>query len=148
MTTEEKKKVAETLGEKSAFIRVGWLPIRIRPLTLHQIFEMGALANDIDMKGLESLKQFNILQQMMEHSNDAEIITKIAVVCLFRKRWKRWLFGRYVRKRIQLEHWAKITSFIATTFDGNFFLTSIIFLSRAKTLTEPQTTVRGHSSEE
>ena len=57
MKSEEKREVANTLSEKGIWIRIGFLPFRLRPITLAQIYEMGAIANDINADGLEEKKK-------------------------------------------------------------------------------------------
>lgn len=148
MEQEEKKKVADVLAERSSWIRVGWMHILIKPLTLSQIYDMGAAANDIDGSDLQSSDKFNVIAMMMKHAKDARALQDVFLVCAYRKKWKRWLLGRYVRNRLKIEHINHLITIIATTFNANFFLTSIIFLSQTKIMTEPsQTTALGQSSE-
>lgn len=149
MKQNDKKKVADSLSERSHWIRVGWLHIKIKPLTLSQIYDMGAAANDINADDLQSLDKVNIIALLVKHAKDAKALQDVFLVCAYRKKWKRWLFGRYLRNRLTVEHFNKLLTLIATTFNANFFLTSIIFLSQTKIMTEPnQTTAHGQSSEE
>ena len=71
MKSEEKREVANTLSEKGIWVRVGFLPFRLRPITLAQIYEMGAIANDINADGLEEKKKIKILAETIAHYNDA-----------------------------------------------------------------------------
>lgn len=149
MKKEEKRKVANALAERGTWIRVGWMFIYFRPITLSQIYDMGAAANDIDGSDLQSDDKVSLIAALLKHSKDAKAMQNVFLVCAFRKRWKRWLLGRYIRNRLTVEHFNRLLSTIATTFNANFFLTSIIFLSQTKIITEPsQTTARGQSSEE
>lgn len=142
----DKEKVAEILSEKSHFIRVGLLPIKIKPLTLAQIYDMGTAANNVKSDDLQKEDKVNIFAVLMRHAKDAKAMQDVFVVCAFRKRWKRWLLGRYLRNRLTVEDFNRLLSIIAVTFNANFFLTSIIFLSQTKIITEPsETTALGQS---
>lgn len=150
MKTEEKQHVADVLAEKPALIRVGLFLFKLRPLTLGQIYEMGAAANDINADDLEDsgdqVKRVRIMAALINHHKDAKAMERIFVICLFRKRWKRLLFGRYVAKRLTMDKFQQLVTYISTSFNANFFLTSIIFLRQATTMTEPsQTTALGPS---
>lgn len=110
---------------------------------------MGAAANDIDGSDLQSDDKVNLIAVLLKHAKDAKAMQNVFLVCAYRKRWKRWLFGWYIKSRLTVEHFNRLLSMIATTFNANFFLTSIIFLSQTKIMTEPsQTTPLGQSSEE
>lgn len=149
MRKDEKRKVANALSERGTWIRVGWLFIHFRPLTLSQIYDMGAAANDIDGSDLQTDDKVNLIAVLLKHSKDAQAMQNVFLVCAFRKSWKRWLFGRYIKNRLTIEHFNRLLTTIATTFNANFFLTSIIFLSQTKIMTEPnQTTAHGQSLEE
>lgn len=149
MDKEDKKKVADTLSERSKWMRVGLMPIKIKPLTLSQIYDMGAAGNDVNGDDLQTDEKVNIIGVLMKHAKDAKAMQDIFLVCAFRKKWKRWLFGHYLRSRLTVKHFNILLSIIATTFNANFFLTSIIFLSQTKIITNPsQTTPHGQSSEE
>lgn len=149
MKKEEKRRVANALSERTKWLRVGWMHIRIRPLTLSQIYDMGAAANDINADDLKEADKVNIIAVIIKHAKDAKAMQDVFLVCAYRKKWKRWLFGRYLRNRLTVEHFNNLLKIIASTFNANFFLTSIIFLSQTKIMTEPnQTTAHGQSSEE
>lgn len=149
MNKQDKEKIANALSERSKWIRVGLIPIKIRPLTLSQIYDMGAAANDVNGDDLQTEDKVNIIAVLMKHAKDAKAMQDVFLVCAFRKKWKRWFFGRYLRNRLTVEHFNILLTIIATTFNANFFLTSIIFLSQTKIVTEPNpTTPLGQSSEE
>lgn len=148
MKKTEKKAVADALSERSHWLRIGWLLIRFRPLTLSQIYDMGEAANDINGEDVKDKKFDNFFVPLMNHAKDAKAMQDVFLVCAYRKRWKRWLFGRYIKNRLTEKHFNYLLNIIATTFNANFFLTSIIFLSQTKMMTEPsQTTPLGQSSE-
>ncbi len=149
MKTEEKQRVADTLIEKPMRIRVGWFVFKARPLTLGQIYEMGAAANGINADDLEdSEKRIRIMAALIRHHEDAKAMERVFIICLFRERWKRWLFGRYISRRLTMDRFQTLLTHITTSFNANFFLTSIIFLSQTRTMTEPTpTTAHGPSWE-
>lgn len=140
MKTEDKKEVASVLSEKGTWIWVGHLPFRLRPITLAQIYEMGAVANDINDEGLEEKKKVKILAEAIAHYKDAKIMSKVFIVCLFRSSLLRWLFGWYIRQNLTLKEFEKLIMFESTSFNINFFLTSIIFLKKTTTMTNPTPT--------
>lgn len=148
MTKEDKKKVAATLLEKATIIKVGLLRIKVKPLTLGQIFEMGEYSHDIKELQLETVKKMNVMQVLLAHTKDAKAMCEIFIICAFRKHWARKVFGRYIRHHLTIMHFNDLVKYISMSFNANFFLTSISFLSQTKIMTEPTTTVRGQQSEE
>lgn len=150
MKQDEKQRVADVLIEKPLVVKIGWLIFVCRPLTLAQIYEMGATVNDIDISDLlDEKKLFNAFAAVLKHYGDAKKMIDAYMVCLTRKRWKRWLFRRYVKRRLTVNKFNELISFAATSFNANFFLTSIIFLRQASKMTEPSpTTAPGQQWEE
>lgn len=148
MQKEEKEKVANTLAERSNWIKVSWMCIRIKPLTLSQIYDMGAAASEINSNDLQVTDKVNIIALLMKHAKDAKALQDVFLVCAYRKKWKRSLFGKWLRNKLTVEHFNRLLAIIAATFNANFFLTSIIFLSQTKIMTEPSQTIPlGQSSE-
>lgn len=146
MKIEEKQRVADTLSERKYWVRVGIMFFRIRPLTLWQIYEMGAAANDIDSEDLQQDGKVNMLAVLLKHANDAKAMVDVFCICAMRSRLKRWLLKRYIRKRLTSEIFAELITKLMESFSPNFFLTSIIFLTQAKIMTEPnQTILHGQS---
>jgi len=149
MTAEEKSKVASALTEKSTWMMVGLLPIRLKPITLGQIFEMGEFVNDINSEGLSVNARINTIAEMLLKYKNAPLMQEVFIVCAFRNRWMRKIFRRYILKRLTVGHFQKVIEHITKAYTANFFLTSIIFLHQTKPMTEPkQTTPLGQQSEE
>lgn len=148
MKTADKKRTAETLKEKPVKIKVGWLSFKIKPLTLMQIYEMSVFANDIKKPSWKDNDKVNIIGEIIAHGNDARLMCEIFIVCAFRKVWKRHLFGRYIRKHLDIYAFNELVKFIGLSFNANFFLTSITFLTQAIVMTEPQTIPPGQQSEQ
>ena len=123
MKSEEKREVANTLSEKGIWVRIGFLPFRLRPITLAQIYEMGAIANDINADGLEEKKKIKILAETIAHYDDARIMSKVFVICLFRSLLMRFLFGWYIRHNLTMREYEKLITFESTSFNINFFFT-------------------------
>lgn len=147
MKTSEKKKIADSLNEKPAVIKVGWFLFHVKPLTLMQIYEMSVYANDIKKPTWGTNSSVNILAETINHGNDARLMCEVFIVCAFRKAWKRKLWGRYIRKHLDITAFNELIKFIGQSFNANFFLTSIIFLTQAIAMTEPRTTPHGQQSE-
>ena len=101
---------------------------------------MGAIANDINADGLEEKKKIKILAETIAHYNDARIMSKVFVICLFRSLLMRFLFGWYIRHNLTMREYEKLITFESTSFNINFFLTSIIFLKKTTTMTNPNPT--------
>ena len=149
MTQEEKKKTADILTEKSKWVRVGWLPILIKPLTLGQIYEMGVFTCEIEGKELNIKARVLASAEMLARYKSAQMMQEIFLVAAFRKRWKRRLFRSYIFNRLTISMFQKALEVITNAYTANFFLTSIIFLRQTNQITEPNpTTVRGQQSEE
>lgn len=148
MKTADKDKVAKTLREASTKIKVGWFHFKVRPLTLMQIYEMGVFANDIPETTWKEGDKVNLIQKLFERSNDARLLCEIFIVCAFRKKWARKLWGKYIRRNLDIISFNELIKFISGSFNANFFLTSITFLTQTKIMTEPTTTRHGQSSEE
>lgn len=148
MKTEEKKQTADILLETSAKIKVGLFTFTIAPLTLAQIWEMSVYANDITTPEWQDGDKVNILHELFKHGNDAKLMCEIFLVCVFRKKFWRKIWGGYIRHRLNITQFNLLVRYISVSFNANFFLTSITFLSQTKRITEPTTTVHGQQSEE
>lgn len=147
MKTLDKKKIAETLKEEPAKIKVGWKTFKIKPLTLMQIYEMSVYANDIKKATWGENDKINVISETVSHGNDARLMCEIFIVCAFRKAWKRRLWRKFIFKHLDTIAFNQLVMFIGRSFNANFFLTSITFLTQAIVMTEPQTTPRGQQSE-
>lgn len=147
MKTTEKEKVAKTLAEASIKIKVGKFYFKVKPLTFMQIYEMGVFANDIKDPTWKEGDKLNIVALLLKHSDSARLMSEIFIVCAFRKSWARRIFGRYIRKHLDIIAFNELIKFISTSFNANFFLTSITFLTQTKIMTEKKTILRGQSSE-
>jgi len=149
MEAKDKRKTADTLVERAVWIRIGWMFFRMKPLTLGQIYEMGVFTCDLNSEGLDVNVKTNSVAEMFMRHNSAKLMQEIFLVCLFRRRWKRWLFRRYILKRLTVGIFQLLVNYIISSFSANFFLTSIIFLRQTNMITEPsQTTAHGQRSEE
>ena len=149
MKTEEKKRTADVLMEKAIWIKVGWIPVRFRPLTLAQIYEIGRYANDIDGDGIELNKRINVVAAMFAKFKNAPLMRNVFVVCAFRSRLPRFIFKYYIKRHLRTIHLKKMMDYISQSYDANFFLTSIIFLKQMNLISEPnQTTAHGQQWEE
>lgn len=148
MKTSDKEKVAKTLAEASVKIKVGKFRFRVKPLTFMQIYEMGVFANDIKDPTWKEGDKLNIVALLLKHSDSARLMSEIFIVCAFRKSWARKIWGRYIRRHLEIFAFNELIKFISTSFNANFFLTSITFLTQTKIMTEPKTTPHGQQSEQ
>ena len=143
MKTSDKEKIAKTLAEASVKIKVGMFYFRVKPLTFMQIYEMGVFGNAIKKPTWKEDDKLNIIPFLFEHSETAHVMSEIFIVCAFRKKWARKIWGRYIRKHLDIMAFNELVKFIGGSFNTNFFLTSITFLTQMKIMTEPKTTPRG-----
>lgn len=153
MNREEKQHVADTLVEKPFTVKVGFWRFKVKQPTLGQIYEMGAVANDIDEKDIqekvEQNAKINVLAEAISHYKDARLMQEIFLILVFRSRFKRKLWRKYILKRLTVSIFNQVTKAVGGSLNINFFLTSIIFLKQTTRITEPtQTTALGQSSEE
>lgn len=142
MNSEEKKRTADTVEERSVWILIGLLPIRLRPLTLGQIYEMGQFACDMEASGLDLKARIVASAEMLARWKSARLMQEVFLVCAFRRHWKRRLFRRYVLNRLTVGKFQRAVAMITDSFTANFFLTSIIFLSQTNMMSEPNPTTR------
>ena len=148
MKTSDKEKVAKTLSEASVKIKVGKFRFRVKPLTFMQIYEMGVFGSSIKEPTWKEGDKVNIIPLLFENSETARLMSEIFIVCVFRKKWARKVWGRYIRKHLDIMAFNELVKFISGSFNANFFLTSITFLTQTKIMTEPKTTPRGQQSEQ
>lgn len=147
MTKEEKKTVAKALLEKPVNIKVGWFKFKVKPLTFGQIYDISVYGKEIKQLTLQENGKINVFKLLIEHGNDARLMSEIFIICACRGWLKRFLFARYIRKHIDVIAFNELIKYVSTSFNTNFFLTSITFLAQVTTLTEPQTTPHGQQSE-
>ena len=127
-------KTTETLSEKSVWLLIGLLPIRVKPLNLRQITEVGELAlmiEDVKLDMEQLLSTF-----LFSRGKELPIIEEISLKVLFRERWKRFLFGGYIKKRLTTKQLKKVISILEMSVDYRFFLNSLIFLRGMKMKTK------------
>ena len=149
MKTTDKKKTADVLTERSLWVRVGMLPIRIRPLTLGQIYEIGPHACQLEAEGLDMKARIIASAEMFARYASARQMQEIFLICAFRKRWMRKVLRRYIINRLTVRMFQRAVTVMTNAFSANFFLTSIISLHQMNQVTEPKiTTPLGQSSEE
>lgn len=148
MNTQEK--VAETISEKPRFIRFGIIPFMVRPATLTQIWEVGALVQDMNYTEMHG--RVNTLQVLLESHNDVRLCSQLVIILVFRSKLMRILLGWYVRHHLNVSRFKEVVNFMAVSFNATFFLTTFIFLKGTRQITTPtntqEATARGDSSEE
>lgn len=133
------------------FINIGFFWFKIKPLTLSQIWEIGSIVENLEQLDIEN-SNANIVTEMMKRSDMIKECLDIVLTIIFRGKIKRFLFGRYIKKRLTMNHYKKIIEYSLISFQAAFFLTSLTFLKGTKTITSQTNTegatVLGDSSEE
>ncbi len=124
------KSTQEVFSEQGQWLRFGWLPFHIRPLTLNQIWEIGEEVNRCDKLDIEGT--FNSIEKMLSAHRDLRALQRVVIKALFRSWWMRLLFGRYIRRHTTMGHYRRVIEFCAKSFDAPFFFQSMTFLNGAK----------------
>jgi hypothetical protein len=152
MESEKKQQVSDTLQETATPIKVGLFKFLVKQPTLGQIYDMGAVAiniQDADLREkMESAQRVNVIAEAITHYNDARIMQQVFMILLFRRKLWRWVWKRYILHRLTVDKFNELVAIVGRSFNINFFLTSIIFLKQTTKITEPkQTTAHGQQSE-
>lgn len=132
------KKTSDVLTEKPIIVRFGLLFFVIRPMTMAQIYEIGAIVEKTE--GIDLEGDFNPIVKMLQSYKDIEVCSKVIVVMAFRSSWMRKLFGWYIKHHLTMERYQKIIEYGAITFHAAFFLTSFSFLKGTKEVTKTTNT--------
>lgn len=133
------KKTSDVITEKPLIIRFGLLFFILRPMTMAQMYEIGALVEKTEEMELEG--EFNPIVKMLQSYKEIAICSKVATLMLFRSLWMRKIFGWYVRHLMTMDKYQKIVEYSAITFRAAFFLTSFSFLKGIKETTKTTNTV-------
>lgn len=142
METKEKEKIVKTLTEEKQTIKVGKFSFQIKPVTLAQIYEMAVPANKIQSPNWGTGTKVNIIREMFKHGGDAQLMCEIFIICAFRNKLWRKVCGGYIRRHLNIVAFNELIQYLSASFNANFFLTSIIFLTQTKIMTEPKKTTR------
>ncbi|MBR5950318.1 MAG: hypothetical protein IKZ87_02680 [Actinomycetaceae bacterium] len=140
METADKERVHSTLTEKPVKIKVGKLTFKLRPLTLAQIYEIGAIGNELSDDDLGSKDKVKVLAEVIAHYKDAKVMQDMFIAALLPGKIKRFLFKRYVLKRLTVTVFNEFVAYVSRSLDVNFFLTSIIILRKTVEITNPSET--------
>jgi hypothetical protein len=132
---EENEKVKDTLLEKGFKMRFGIFPISVKPLTLAQVQEIGALAGGLGTND-DELKEMQFADGLSDLAKYGDLINDICLIILFRSQSKRGLLGGFIKKRLTSDHYKKLMGWLYQTFDFGFFLTSLVFMRGIKTKTK------------
>lgn len=124
MTVEQA--ISRTINEYGKWIRIGSLPFYMRPVTYGQIVEISACVST--MEGLTEEDSGTQLSIALLHGKDAAAIADIASIMIFRTRWMRFFFRRYIKNHITASKVSQVLKFLYKSIDPDFFLTTIIFL--------------------
>lgn len=134
------KKTTDVLTEKPIVVRFGLLFFVIRPMTMAQIYEIGAIVEKTE--GIDLDGDFNPIVKMLESYKDVKHCSDVIVTMIFRSRIMRKLLGWYIKKHLTMERYRKIIEFGALSFQAAFFLTSFTFLKGTKEVTKPTNTAK------
>lgn len=129
---------SDTLSEKPRLIRFGFLFFQMRPLTLSQIWEISSLLEDVEQKDLQG--EMNVIAEMLSQKSNVQRASQIAIVMLFRSNIARFLFGRFISKRLTMERYQKMMEYYLMTLRAAFFLISITSLKGIREMAKPTNT--------
>lgn len=125
---EVNTQTTDTLAERGKVIRVGFLPIYARPLTLLQVQEIGEEMEAVDIKDIEEKEYKTESAFVLTHPENAKAMANAVVKALFRKKWKRRLLGGYIKNHLTSKTFSEVYASIQASFDYNFFILGLIFL--------------------
>lgn len=144
------KVTSDTLSEKPRLIRFGFLFFTMKPLTLAQIWEIGSVLETQEIKPING--DVNVMAEMLERVENIKAAQEIAVIMLFRSRWKRKLFGWFVKSRLTMGRYQQMMEYYLMTLRAAFFLICLTSLKGIKEVTKKtntaEATALGDSSEE
>ena len=134
------KRVADTIAERPIFLWFGMIPFMVRPLTFTQLFDIGSISKDMKEVDQSKLNGRTSLSATLVYYEEADRMSDIAVMTIFRTTWKRKLFGKFIKKRLTVRKYKKLQDYMAQTMDATFFLSTIIFLKGLNETTKPTNT--------
>ena len=142
------KKTSEVIKEKGIWVMFGCIPIRIKPLTLSQIWEIGEIVSKCEVVELNG--KFNAIEKMLSYHEELKHLQEIVIKAVFRGSVARFLFGRYIKHKTTMNVYKQVVAFCAQSFDAPFFFQSMTFLRGAKevTMNTREAQARGDLSEE
>lgn len=141
MSKKEKGSVAKaaaTVLETPTLIKIGRKTFKILPLTLSQIYEIGAVVERID--SLDMQGDVNVIVETLRRYKDFQQMQQLVMIMLFRRHCKRRWWNRYVHRHLTMELYQKVLETGIESFKAAFFLTSITFLKGLRKMTEPTNT--------
>lgn len=145
--SNKETKTTDTLTEKSYWIRIGIFFFKVKPLNLSQVIEIGELTGYL--KEFEGDKVPNVARYIFSNIEDVEVVQDIVLIAIFRSKFKRKLYRRYIQKRLSTKVVKDAFKAIYDTFDYAFFFTSLIFLRGVAEMTankkSDKETVHGES---
>jgi hypothetical protein len=143
------RKVSDTVTERGVWVRIGVLPFYIKPMTLAQLYTIGATIQHISVPDWGEDEKINVVAEMLNRYRDAHLCSRFAVQMIFRSPIMRIVFGAYIRHNLTIDKYAQIIRFGTQSIDPAFFLTNITFLKGVKAVTKmtniPSPTARGAS---
>lgn len=107
------------MTERGTWVKFGWIPFRLRPLTLAQIWEIGEEISKCGM--LELTGTFNAVEVMLSRHEDVRRLQRVIIIALFRSRVMRRLCGWWIRWNTTMERYERVIDFCARSFSAPFF---------------------------
>lgn len=132
----KERKVGDAVIEKPLILKLGAIPVKVKPLTLAQIIEIGDIAADMVDVDITDTATFAEALKMGHLQGDK--VFSICEVVAFRSRWRRRLLGWLLRRRMTSKVYQQLISWLYSTFDFGFFLTSLVFMRGIRTKTKDE----------
>lgn len=144
---DNEKKTSEVITEKGIWVMFGCIPVRIKPLTLSQIWEIGEIVSKCEIVELNG--KFNAIEKMLSYHDELKRLQEIVIKAVFRGSVARFLFGRYIKGKTTMNVYKQVIAFCAQSFDAPFFFQSMNFLRGSKevTMNTREVRARGDLSE-
>lgn len=125
-----KNSTQKVFSETGVWIRFGWLPFYVRPLTLNQIWEIGEEVGKCEKLDIEGT--FNSIEKMLAAHRDIRVLQNVVRKAVFRTSAMRFLLGWYIRRHTTMNRYKQVIEFCAQSFNAPFFFQSMTFLNGAK----------------
>lgn len=132
------KTTSDVISEKPRLIRFGFLFFVMRPLTLSQIWEIGAILEEEEMKPVGD--GANVIAAMLERLDNMKAAQRIIVTMLFRSSVLRLVFGWFIKRNLTMERYQLMMEYYLMTIRAAFFLISFTSLKGMKEITKQTNT--------
>jgi hypothetical protein len=135
-----RKIIANTISERGVFVRVGKIPFYVRPLTLAQIYRIGAIIENLQCLTIKEDEEIHPVVEIFNKYKDMKLCQRFICEMMFRRTLTRKLFSWYVRRNLTMRKYEEILKISSASLNSAFFLSSLTFLKGVNEVTKPTLT--------